>query len=182
MPFKTVLLITKIRLIKAMNFSAFSLLKKSFKLLSLEKINLMIALSHLHPMMVHFPIAIITVGFLADIVYVFYKKDACLSKMGYWLEIIGMAGAILAFGTGYFLTNPMEGEAGIVRDRHQLFATLTLISIIIGVLFRIVVNYQKMEASNLKYLSLGIFFLSFILVSITGFLGGKLVIEFMIGL
>jgi len=135
----------------------------------------MITLSHFHPMMVHFPIAIITIGFITDIISMFYTKDACLSKMGYWLEVIGMAGAILAFGTGYFLTDPMDGEAGLIRDRHQLFATFTLITIIIGALFRIVLNYQKLDNSNLKYLSLGLFFISFILVSITGFLGGKLV-------
>ena len=142
----------------------------------------MIPLSHFHPMMVHFPIALITVGFLTDVISVFYRKEACLSKMGYWLEVTGMAGAILAFGTGYFLTNPMEGEAGIVRDRHQLFATLTLVTIILGALFRIVLNYQNMESSRFKYLSLGIFLIAFIFVSITGFLGGQLVIDYMIGL
>jgi uncharacterized membrane protein len=138
--------------------------------------------SHFHPMLVHFPIAIITVGFLFDLVSLVLKKDPCLSKTGYWLEIIGMVGAIFAFGTGYFLTSPMEGEAGIMRERHELFATLTLISIIVATVFRIVITYMNKQTPGLKYLSLGLFFLAFVFVSVTGFLGGTLVLDYMIGL
>ncbi len=137
---------------------------------------------HFHPMMVHFPIAIITVGFLFDLFSMMYKKQPCLSKAGYWLEIIGMAGAIFAFGTGYFFTSPMEGEAGLVRERHELFATFTLVTIILATLFRILIGYLGKEQTRLKYASLVLFFLAFVFVSITGYLGGSLVIDYMIGL
>ncbi|MCK9219388.1 MAG: DUF2231 domain-containing protein [Bacteroidales bacterium] len=142
----------------------------------------MFSATHFHPMMVHFPIAIIIIGFLADLAGVFFRKDKCLTKMGYWLEIVGMITAILAFGTGYFFTNPMEGEAGLAREQHEFFATFTLITIILATLFRIVINYLKKEESNLKYLSLGLFFLGFVFVSITGYLGGTLVLDYMIGM
>jgi uncharacterized membrane protein len=142
----------------------------------------MISSSHFHPMLVHFPIAIITVGFLFDVVSLFLKKEPCLSRTGYWLEIIGMAGAIFAFASGYFFTSPMEGEAGIMREKHELFATLTLVSIIVATLFRIVVAYLKKETTPMKYISLCLFLVSFIFVSITGYLGGTLVMEYMIGL
>ena len=138
--------------------------------------------SHFHPMLVHFPIAIITVGFLFDLISMVLKKDQWLSKTAYWLEIIGMVGAVFAYGSGYFFTSPMEGEAGIMRDKHEFYATATLISIIMATLIRIVVAYLNKEATNLKYLSLVLFFISFVLVSITGYLGGTLVIEYMIGL
>ena len=138
--------------------------------------------SHFHPMLVHFPIAIITIGFLFDILSLIIKKDPCLSKTGYWLEIIGMAGAIFAFGSGYFFTSPMEGEAGIMREKHEFFATFTLISIIVATLFRIVITYLNKDATNLKYMSVGLFFIAFVFVSITGYLGGILVLDYMIGL
>jgi uncharacterized membrane protein len=133
-------------------------------------------------MLVHFPIAIITVGFLFDLLSLVLKKEPWLSKAGYWLEIIGMVGAIFAFCSGYFFTSPMEGEAGIMREKHELYATLTLVSIIIATLCRIVVTYLHKETTALKYLSLALFFISFVLVSVTGYLGGTLVIEYMIGL
>ncbi|MCK9204891.1 MAG: DUF2231 domain-containing protein [Bacteroidales bacterium] len=138
--------------------------------------------SHFHPMMVHFPVAILTIGFLTDLVSLFFRKEQCLSKMGYWLEIIGMITAIFAFGTGYFFTSPMEGEAGLMREKHEFYATLTLITIILATLFRILINYQNKQNTNLKYVSIALFFMAFVFVSITGFLGGSLVIEYMIGL
>jgi uncharacterized membrane protein len=138
--------------------------------------------SHFHPMMVHFPIALLTIGFLTDLISVLYNKEQCLTKMGYWLEVTGMITTLLAFGTGYFFTNPMEGEAGLLRDRHAFFATITLITIVIATLFRILLNYQNKEQSPLKYVSLALFMLAFGFVSVTGYLGGSLVIDYMIGL
>ncbi len=133
-------------------------------------------------MLVHFPIAIIAVGFLFDLLALVVKKEPWLSRAAYWLEIIGMAGAVLAFGSGYFFTSPMEGEAGVMREKHEYYAIATLISIIVATLTRIVINYLNKETTNLKYLSLGLFFIAFVFVSVTGYLGGTLVIEYMIGL
>ena len=138
--------------------------------------------SHFHPMMVHFPIAIITFGFLFDLFSLFITKEKCLSKMGLYLEVIGMLGAIAAFGTGYYFTSEMEGEAGILRDQHQLFATLTLISIILATFFRLLIVYQKKEETYLKYAAMSLFLLAFVFVTITGHLGGSLVYDYMIGL
>jgi uncharacterized membrane protein len=138
--------------------------------------------SHLHPMIVHFPIAIIMIGFLADILSLFFTKEKCLSTMGFYLEILGMIAAIVAFGTGYYLTSSMEGDAGVLRENHQFFATLTLISIILATFFRILLVYQKKEESQLKYIALCLFLLAFIFVGITGYLGGSLVYGYMIGL
>jgi len=142
----------------------------------------MISTSHFHPMLVHFPIAIITIGFLFDLAAMVIKKEPCLSKTGFWLEIIGMASAVFAFGSGYFFTNPMDGEAGIMREKHEFFATFTLITIIVATLFRIAVVYLNKETPKMKYLTLGLFFIAFIFVTITGYLGGSLVVDYMIGL
>ena len=133
-------------------------------------------------MLVHFPIAIIAVGFLFDLLALLFKKELWLSKAGYWLEIIGMAGAVLAYSSGYFFTSPMEGEAGILRDKHEYFATATLICIMAATIFRIVMAWLNKETAAIKYLSLALFFIVFVLVSITGYLGGTLVIDYMIGL
>ena len=138
--------------------------------------------AHFHPMMVHFPIAIIVIGFLTDVASLLFKKDKCLSRMGYYLAIAGMLAAIAAFGTGYFFTGTMEGEAGAMRDKHEFFATITLVSIIVTALFRILIVYQGKEETRLKYAALALFFISFLFVLYTGFLGGSLVINYMIGM
>ena len=64
--------------------------------------------SHFHPMIVHFPVAIIFIGFLFDLSSLFITKEKCLSKMGLYLEVIGMFAAIAAFGTGFFLQVPWK--------------------------------------------------------------------------
>jgi len=38
--------------------------------------------SHIHPMLVHFPIALIMAGFLFDVIFLVFKKEQCLSKAG----------------------------------------------------------------------------------------------------
>src|ERR1035438_10099806 len=89
----------------------------------------MISPTHLHPMVVHFPVALIIVGFAADFFALFLKKETWLEKAGFWLMLLGCLAAIVAFCTGYFFTSEMDGDPGIVRHRHELFAIFTLISI-----------------------------------------------------
>jgi uncharacterized membrane protein len=43
----------------------------------------MFTTSHFHPMLVHFPIALIMIGFLAEVISLFVKKEACLSFAGF---------------------------------------------------------------------------------------------------
>ena len=55
--------------------------------------------AHLHPMIVHFPIALIIAGFLADTLYIFYRQEDWLSKMGFFLMLLGTVAAGTAFLT-----------------------------------------------------------------------------------
>ena len=142
----------------------------------------MFDITHVHPMVVHFPVAIIMVGFLADVASLIFTSEKCLSRMGLYLELLGLLAVIAAFGTGYFFTSEMEGEAGLVRDRHELFATMTLVTIIVACLFRVMIMYMDKEKTNLKYLFIGLFLLAAVFVGITGYLGGSLVMNYMIGI
>jgi uncharacterized membrane protein len=135
----------------------------------------MFNISHIHPMVVHFPIAIIMVGFLADFLSLVIKKELCLSKMGFYLMLLGVLAAFVAFGTGYFLTGTTIEDAGALGQHHKLFATMTLITIILAGIFRILIVYLKKDETYLKYISVGIFFLAAAFVGITGYFGGMIV-------
>ena len=135
----------------------------------------MIDITHLHPMLVHFPIALIIVGFVADIFSFILKKEICLPRTGFYLEMTGALAAIVAFCTGYFLTGDNLDAAGHNGQVHETFAFFTLGAILIAAFVRILMVVQKKEASNMKYLSLGLFFLAVVFVSITGFYGGLVV-------
>lgn len=70
----------------------------------------MIQSSYFHPMTIHFPIALIMIGFIVDLVSMFNRKNPCLSRTGYYMEIFGMIAAIVAFGTGYYFTSQLSGK------------------------------------------------------------------------
>jgi len=71
----------------------------------------MFSTDHLHPMIVHFPIALITVGFIAEVVSLFFKSEKCLSKTGFYLMILGSLAAIAGWASGQLFTEaPTQGE------------------------------------------------------------------------
>jgi uncharacterized membrane protein len=137
---------------------------------------------HLHPMIVHFPVALILIGFLADVVYLFFKKEKCLSKTGFYLMILGTLGAAAAFTTGHLFTSePAEGEIVKVYSQHETGALITLIIMSIGSIVRIYYVVKKKEETPLKWIVFGLYLLGTIAVSFTGFMGGSMVYDYMMG-
>ena len=93
----------------------------------------MINTAHIHPMIVHFPIALITAGFLSDVVFLFFKNEKCLSKTGFYLMIIGALAAVAAWSTGQlFAGEPGDGEIVKVFEQHKTGALVTMIIMLIG--------------------------------------------------
>ena len=137
--------------------------------------------SHLHPMLVHFPIALVVIGFLADLVFMFIKKEVCFSKMSFYLLIIGTLAAMAAVFTGVVFTSEMSGAAGTVMDKHELSAFVTLGLLLITLALRVLL-LRKPENNNFKWLSFIFYSIAAIAVSVTGFLGGTLVYNYMMPL
>jgi uncharacterized membrane protein len=134
-------------------------------------------------MIVHFPIALITIGFIADIASLFFRNEKCLSKTGFYLMIAGTLAAIAAWSTGQLFTNePAQGEIVKVFEKHETAALLTMIVMIIGSAFRLWLVMKKQEESEKKWIVFGLYLLGFIGVTITGFMGGTMVYNYMMSL
>jgi uncharacterized membrane protein len=139
--------------------------------------------AHLHPMIVHFPVALITVGFIAEVVSLFFKSEKCLSKTGLYLMVLGTLAAIAAWSTGQLFTNePTQGEIVSIFERHETGALITMILMIIGSVFRLWLVMTKKEETRLKWVAFSIYFLGFAAVTFTGFMGGTMVYNFMMAL
>lgn len=139
--------------------------------------------NHLHPMIVHFPIALILAGFLADVVFLFFRNEKCLSKMGLYLMILGTLGAGAAYLTGNLFTiEPTEGSIVEIFERHETFALITLLIMSVATLIRIGVLVFKKEKPIYQWLVFGLYLLGAASVGVTGFLGGSMVMDYMIGL
>ncbi len=139
--------------------------------------------AHLHPMIVHFPIALITIGFLAEVFSLFIKSEKCLSKTGFYLMILGTLAAIAAWSTGQLFANePTQGEIVNVFSRHETGALITMCMMILGSAFRIWLIIKKKEETQLKWIAFAFYFLGFAAVTFTGFMGGSMVYNFMMAL
>ncbi|MGE5457575.1 MAG: DUF2231 domain-containing protein [Methanococcaceae archaeon] len=142
----------------------------------------MINTDHLHPIIVHFPVAIITVGFFVEVVYLFFKSEKCLSKTGFYLMVLGTLAAIAAWSSGQLFTDhPEEGEIFNVFQKHETGALITMIIMIIGSTFRIWLAVKKKEDTMLKWIVFGFYFLGFVAVTFTGYIGGTMVYDFLLG-
>jgi uncharacterized membrane protein len=138
--------------------------------------------SHFHPIIVHFPVAIIIVGFAAEVISLFFKSEKCLSKTGFYLMIFGTLAAISAWATGQLFTDePTRGEILKVFNMHETGGLITMLIMIIGLTFRIWIVAKKKDDSPLKWIAFGLYFLAFCAVSFTGYMGGHMVYDFMLG-
>ncbi len=138
---------------------------------------------HFHPIIVHFPIALITVGFFVEVVSLFYKKEKCLSKTGFYLMVLGALAAVAAWSSGQLFTNePGQGEIVKVFERHETGALITMILMVLGASFRIWLAINKKEETSMKWIAFGFYLLAFISVTFTGFMGGTMVYDYMMSL
>src|ERR1035437_3365390 len=142
----------------------------------------MISTSHLHPMLVHFPIALVLIGFIADLVSIYFKKEACLSKLGFYLLIVGTLFSLVALLSGVLFTFEMSGSAGKVKETHEFFAWITVGMLIATSILRVFLILKNKEESNLKWIAFVLYGVAAISVSITGFYGGTLVYNSMMRL
>lgn len=133
-------------------------------------------------MLVHFPIALVIVGFGFELAYLLIKGEICFSKAGFYLLVLATMASGFAWLSGYFLTGEMAGEAGKVKESHELSATITTLSLIASLVFRLIVLKTGLQKSLFKWISFTLYGLAAVAVSITGFLGGRLVYEFMLPL
>ncbi len=133
-------------------------------------------LTHLHPMIIHFPIALLFVGFLADAIGLTLKKDFFI-KAGFYLLILGTLGVVAAYLSGNFAGEGVT-EVGALKqalETHEDAATLTLWLMIGASLVRVAMVLLKKYAGIYRWVALLIFFLGVASIARTGFYGGELV-------
>ncbi|WP_321425898.1 DUF2231 domain-containing protein [uncultured Bacteroides sp.] len=138
--------------------------------------------SHLHPMLVHFPIALVMFGFIIELASLIIKKELCLPKLSLYLLVTGTLATVVTWLSGELFTSEMSGAAGSVKESHELFAFITMCLLIVTSVIRLMLASGKKENSTLKWISFILYGIAAITVSITGFFGGTLVYNYMMPL
>lgn len=129
--------------------------------------------AHLHPIMVHFPIVMITVALLYDVATAFWKHSID-PKKGLWLWMIAAVGGWLSIATG-----PEDDARGNTSflDIHSTLADITVWIATALVVFRLWMLWKN-NRSIVKGILIGYLLLSIAscaLVLATGYYGGKMV-------
>lgn len=135
----------------------------------------MFNIDHIHPMTVHFPIALLIVGFIAELLFLFVKKEKLFSEAAFWLLVIGTLSAVAAYISGAFLTGDLRGAAGVQQNTHEFYAEITVVAALICTVFKIYLKAEKKENSALKWIAFILYAVVVFAVSITGYHGGVLV-------
>jgi uncharacterized membrane protein len=135
----------------------------------------MFSIDHIHPMTVHFPIALLIVGFIAEIIYLFFQNNKLFSEAAFWLLAIGTVAAVASYISGAFLTGDLRGAAGVQQNTHEFYAEITVISALVCTVFKIYLKAEKKEDSSLKWIVFLLYGIVALAVGITGYHGGVLV-------
>lgn len=136
-------------------------------------------LNHPHPILVHFPIVLITAGVLYDLI-VSIRQRALPIKQGLWIWLAAALSAWLAVATG-----PEDDARGNTSflDMHSTLADLTawMISILIAARLYLLLRGKTSLIKFTLALYLAVAIASCASVLATGYYGGKMVYDNGIG-
>jgi uncharacterized membrane protein len=132
-------------------------------------------IQHIHPIIVHFPIAIITIAFLYDVFNAF-REGAFLPERGLALWMVAVIGAWISVGTG-----PEEQAYGNTSylGIHSTLANTTSIIVSVIAAYRLWFSITNRKAlfQKLKYLYLIISIIAVVFIFSVGYFGGKMVYD-----
>ena len=127
-----------------------------------------------HPFIVHFPVALLTVGFFCDAAGVLLRRDHLL-RTGYLLLVLGAVSAIAAALTGNAAEDDAARIPGIAAalEQHESISTAATWLAIGLALFRTHLTVRRKFAGNLRFAYLaGAGPQRRSLVAISGYTGG----------
>lgn len=137
----------------------------------------MFTATHLHAMIVHFPVALVLVAFATELLGIILKKKF-YSQVTLYLLILATLGAIAAFTTGDIAGEGMDsGSLQQALSIHERAATFTLILTIVATGIKLVPIIIKKEIKWISILAFIILLSAAGSVALTGYLGGQLVFK-----
>lgn len=129
--------------------------------------------SHLHPAIVHFPIALLTISVFFDLLSLLLKRED-FRVTGYYLLVMGVLSGVAAIGAGLMAAETADAPEDILK----LHARLAVGSII---LFSILLAWRTKAKNSIPaklfpvYMAAGL--VGAVLILTVGFWGGHMVFE-----
>ena len=136
----------------------------------------------IHPILVHFPIALTVVGLGLELFRVFCRKTETKLQSGELLLYIAAVSAVFALLSGFLFTSTLAGKPLEVRNTHMLLAIFATCALSLASLFYLLDRFGKQNKSVFLSLGLTLYVMAAILMGAAGHMGGTLVYTYMIGL
>ncbi|MGD8305633.1 MAG: hypothetical protein PVF17_03180 [Ignavibacteria bacterium] len=140
-------------------------------------------LAELHPKVVHFPIALLMISVLFDVVGILSKKEY-FHKSAHLLLLLGVLGSFAAAFTGnqafssYKFWNNSSGE---LMSNHELYANITIWYFTLILFLRTFLVLRKKYFTPVKYIIIVLGIVGCYFLFQTSEYGGKLVNKYGIG-
>ena len=137
----------------------------------------MFTATHLHAMIVHFPVALVLVAFFTEVLGLILKKKF-YQQATFYILILAALGAIVAYLTGDAAGDGMDGGSlHRAMESHEQAATFTLWFTIAAAGAKIALYVLKKELRWLKIVAFVLLLAAAGGVARTGYLGGQLVFK-----
>ncbi|WP_315787953.1 DUF2231 domain-containing protein [Fischerella sp. JS2] len=136
-------------------------------------------MQNIHPIFVHFPLALLSVGLLFDVLGYLLKKQS-LTSAGWWCFSVGVLSAIVTVFTGMQAehTVKVSGEAHEILESHEHFQiTSTVVFVVLWI-------WRCITREGIPKLAIIYFVITVIAVGAISYgahYGGELVYEYGVG-
>jgi uncharacterized membrane protein len=137
-------------------------------------------MSNIHPLLVHFPITLLTVSVFFDVAFLVSKKPH-FEQTGWWTLLAGSLGLAATVASGILAEQTVTISHGAREhfETHQQLALLVAGAYSLLLLWRIA-NRTKLPTRK-EWAFVGLSCLAAILVWVTGWYGGEMVFRYGIG-
>jgi len=144
-------------------------------------------IAELHPFIVHFPIALLSLYIVLEIITYFIKNET-LNNITTWILLFGIITSVNAVLTGnqaeHLASSFLDSTMTLVEEsieEHEQFATYTLWYFLVLLVVRYFIIQKKKMNKIFKGVLIILALCGGILIFMTGISGGKLVYQFGIG-
>ena len=146
---------------------------------------MLVRFTTLHPATVHFPIALLVVGSVAGLLYLWWRQRSEFRVLTWWLLPLGWIGAGVAALTGLLAQGNLPPQAPYTATLNSHITSGLLLIVVYGMIFyrawlhrnrrRTTDPADLLDVSAARPLLTVLLLLGMALVAIGGWLGGELV-------
>ncbi len=138
------------------------------------------AITPLHPRFVHFPIALSLVGVLFLVLGLLRHQER-FTGYGQWSLLLGWLGIMAAMATGLIDQAGAPQEAAVIAVINQHITAGVALLIASGLALYWPLRYKKLWTTSARWGYLALLLVIVLLVLLEGWLGGKLVYVYGVG-